>query len=299
MMEVLRLLAQLWNQGEENPSNQLGLVAIWVIVNHPIFGVSFRQKLDEGLKKTHRAHLTYRVDKDHVGMAVAQRYLDVEAEPNAIQRGEVMIDPTFGVTHLTTIGQLPQEVVTSIQQQTKQFIANELNSDASPIEYAVYVHSLIDSWFDPTLPVAGAPAACRAGCSSCCWTIPDLYPGEEQLILEMIQSLPDQSILKAAIVAAASAMDQAGSAAAAFPLRCPLLGSDHTCRVYQHRPSTCRALASADAEACRKMFQEGDEKTNVPQAARSTMAQVSLGTAWSVMDYEPLPLALRGALMDV
>ena len=125
---------------------------------------------------------------------------------------------------------------------------------------------------------------------------PRYIPGEDQLILETIQSLPDQAILKAAIIDAASALDQAGSAAAAFPLRCPLLGSDHTCRVYHHRPSTCRALASADAEACRRMFREGDETVTVPQTARSVMAQVSLGTAWSGMDYEPLPLALRDAL---
>ena len=88
MMEVLRLLAQLWNQEGENSPNQLGLIAIWVIVNHPIFGTRFRQKLAEDLKKTHRAHLTYRVDKDHVGMAVAQRYLTLRRSqmPSSVAR---------------------------------------------------------------------------------------------------------------------------------------------------------------------------------------------------------------------
>jgi Fe-S-cluster containining protein len=201
----------------------------------------------------------------------------------------------------------------SIASQVAGFIAKDLGCDTKekatdlaarqPVKVAQYVDSLIDSWFDPRMQIGGAPAACRAGCSWCCWMIPELRSGEADLLLTAIAQLPEdeRAEIKAKVTAAAAAIVDAGSGEAAYPLRCPLLGDDGRCRVYAARPAVCRAFASTDAAACERLHQGGDAEGEVPMTVRSAYAQVAYVAVNDTFGDQrlkatPLPIALARAL---
>jgi Fe-S-cluster containining protein len=208
---------------------------------------------------------------------------------------------------------LPPALSHSIASQVQGFIARDLGCDTrekatalaaqQPVKVAQYVDSLIDSWFDPRMQIAGAPAACRAGCSWCCWMIPELRSGESDLLLTAIAQLPEdeRAEIRAKVTAAAAAIVDAGSGEAAYPLRCPLLGDDGRCRVYAARPAVCRAFASTDATACERLYRGGDAVSEVPMTVRSACAQVAYVAVNNAfgdnrLKATPLPIALARAL---
>jgi Fe-S-cluster containining protein len=208
---------------------------------------------------------------------------------------------------------LPAALLQSITSQVEGFIAKDLGCDTrekatalaarQPVKVAQYVDSLIDSWFDPRMPMQGGPAACPAGCSWCCWMIPGLRSGEADLLLTAIAKLPEaeRAEIMAKVKVAATAIVDAGSSEAAYPLRCPLLGDDGRCRVYTARPAVCRAFAATDATACERLYRGGDEKSEIPMTMRSACAQVAYVAVTNTfgdnrVKATPLPVALARAL---
>jgi Fe-S-cluster containining protein len=208
---------------------------------------------------------------------------------------------------------LPAALLQSIVSQVDGFIAKDLGCDTKekatalaarqPVKVAQYVDNLIDSWFDPRMQIGGAPAACSAGCSWCCWMIPGLRSGEADLLVTAIAQLPEEARaeIKAKVKVAATAIVDTGSSEAAYPLRCPLLGDDGRCRVYTARPAVCRAFESTDATACERLYRGDSEKSEIPMTVRSACAQVAYVAVNNTfgdnrLKSTPLPIALARAL---
>jgi hypothetical protein len=128
--------------------------------------------------------------------------------------------------------------------------------------------------------------------------VPDVTRDEAAIVKAAIGRLDEAAQLKvkAGIVTAAAAVRAVGGdGAKAWPLRCPLLGDDHRCRIYDHRPSSCRAWASLDAKACADAL---NTKTDVltPAPLQSVLARASLSLLRGVFNLalpKPLPLALE------
>ena len=76
------------------------------------------------------------------------------------------------------------------------------------------------------------------GCSACCQTVPDLRLGELDLVAAAVVQLPleERSQVLPAVREAAAKVREAGNAARAFPLRCPLLDAEGQCRMLRRPP---------------------------------------------------------------
>jgi Fe-S-cluster containining protein len=94
--------------------------------------------------------------------------------------------------------------------------------------------------------------ACASGCSACCHLYVQVPPGTAAAMAAHIATAFEQAerdALQERLSIAAAAV-----AAAADPaklrLRCPLLGADERCSVYDVRPLSCRAFTSKSVARC-------------------------------------------------
>jgi Fe-S-cluster containining protein len=102
--------------------------------------------------------------------------------------------------------------------------------------------------------------ACGAGCDACCHLYVMIPPG----IAEAIGAHLTERLSPAALSALRGKLQTAADAAAGLAdpstlvHRCPLLGADGLCTIYEVRPLTCRAFTSKSAAACRSMVFDPD-----------------------------------------
>ncbi|WP_210251411.1 YkgJ family cysteine cluster protein [Neorhizobium sp. P12A] len=110
--------------------------------------------------------------------------------------------------------------------------------------------------------------ACRAGCDACCHLYVMIPPG----IAEAIAAYLTERLEPEALLKLRGELQKAADAAAGLAdpstlvHRCPLLGSDGLCTIYEVRPLTCRAFTSKSAAACRSMVFD-------PESAVTTITQ--------------------------
>jgi hypothetical protein len=99
-----------------------------------------------------------------------------------------------------------------------------------------------------TRPAEGVAAtrACTTGCDACCHFPVGVTYGEALRLADAVRGNRELAVRVAA--AATATRDRAWPELVGTP--CPLL-ADGRCTVYAVRPLPCRALASADAGACR------------------------------------------------
>lgn len=109
--------------------------------------------------------------------------------------------------------------------------------------------------------------AYTGGCAACCHLFVAVPPGVAEAMAAHIAAThppaaQDRLIadLRAAAAAAASMADPAR-----LRRRCPLLGADDRCTVYDVRPPACRAFTSTSAARCRQLLD--DPSRDVPQNA--------------------------------
>lgn len=112
-----------------------------------------------------------------------------------------------------------------------------------------------------------APLACKEGCWYCCChpgilvSIPELIRIVDRvkrtLTPEQLDALRARAKDYTANVGGRSFAELSGST----PITCPLL-VDERCSVYEVRPLTCRGYNSADANACRKEYE--DASSTIP-----------------------------------
>lgn len=115
------------------------------------------------------------------------------------------------------------------------------------------------------------PRACRDQCSACCHLFVSTPPGVARLIAQHIRETFDadaQATLLDRIKTAAAEIEQASSTTE-VRVRCPLLGDDERCTIYEVRPLSCRAFTSSDASLCHAMVfgDEQQQKTRIDQDA--------------------------------
>lgn len=191
---------------------------------------------------------------------------------------------------------LPVEAVEKMPAGLRSDIAGELCqrdtapalAQRDPVRVAEWINSYTDGWFK--MP-SGEPIACRAGCAHCCMIVPDISVGEAMILRAAIARLPERAQRQIAddMAVAADAVRAAGGGEAAWPLRCPLLGQDGCCQVYEDRPSACRAWASTDVTRCAS-------GANVPVPLQTRIARVSrafLADIFRLAKGQPLPLVLE------
>ena len=111
--------------------------------------------------------------------------------------------------------------------------------------------------------------ACRAGCDACCHLYVMVPPGMAEAMARHLVAHLDPS----AIAALKTELQKAVDAAQNLPdpsklhYRCPLLGADGLCTVYEVRPLTCRAFTSKSAAACRSLvFDPRSPVASIPQS---------------------------------
>jgi hypothetical protein len=110
--------------------------------------------------------------------------------------------------------------------------------------------------------------ACQAGCDACCHLYVMVPPG----VAEAISGFLVERLDPAALTDLRMELQQAAKAADALAdpttlrRRCPLLGADGLCTVYEVRPPTCRAFTSSAVAACRALaFDPNGAGAAIPQ----------------------------------
>jgi hypothetical protein len=112
------------------------------------------------------------------------------------------------------------------------------------------VASAIETYF-PNQPKRD----CRAGCDACCHLYVMIPPG----VADAIGDYLIERLGRAALAELRIELEKAAAATAALAdpatlrYRCPLLGPDGLCTIYEVRPLTCRSFTSASAAACRSL----------------------------------------------
>lgn len=112
--------------------------------------------------------------------------------------------------------------------------------------------------------------ACTSGCAACCHLYVQVPPGVAALMATHIAahfSRAERDALHGRLSAAAAALSAAADPTK-LRLRCPLLGNDDRCTVYEVRPLTCRAFTSRSVARCQQVvFGDVPEGTGVEQNA--------------------------------
>jgi Fe-S-cluster containining protein len=148
--------------------------------------------------------------------------------------------------------------------------------------------------------------ACRAGCDACCHLYVMIPPGIAEAIGDhLTERLSPEalSVLRGKLQTAADAA--AGLAdPSTFVHRCPLLGADGFCTIYEVRPLTCRAFTSKSAAACRSMvFDPESTVTTITQNPAQFRVYVeATGALEQAARLRGLPVQQKGlsaALLEV
>ena len=94
--------------------------------------------------------------------------------------------------------------------------------------------------------------ACSSGCAACCHLYVQVPPGIARMMADHIAAhfSPDErdALLGRLDIAAAAARETADPTKLRH--RCPLLGNDNRCTVYDVRPLSCRAFTSRSVARC-------------------------------------------------
>jgi uncharacterized protein len=112
--------------------------------------------------------------------------------------------------------------------------------------------------------------ACAGGCAACCHLYVQVPPGTAAVMAEHIAAHftpDDRETLREKLEVAAAAAREAPDPAK-LRLRCPLLGQDDRCSVYEVRPLSCRAFTSRSVTRCHEVvFGETPAGSGVEQNA--------------------------------
>jgi hypothetical protein len=155
--------------------------------------------------------------------------------------------------------------------ELRRTLNDELSRTATPAGRALVAMAIADSAasaFTSHFPDQ-SKRDCRAGCDACCHLYVMIPPGVAEVIGDFLtERLDPVALAKLRVELAAAA---AAAAAVADPSRlrhrCPMLGSDGFCTIYEVRPLTCRAFTSKSAAACRSLvFDPDGPVSTIPQA---------------------------------
>ncbi|UGV27223.1 YkgJ family cysteine cluster protein [Rhodopseudomonas boonkerdii] len=114
------------------------------------------------------------------------------------------------------------------------------------------------------------PLACASGCAACCHLYVQIPPGIARLMADHVEthfSPAERDALYGRLQIAAAAVRNAADPTK-LRHRCPLLGEDNCCTVYDVRPLSCRAFTSRSVARCNDVvFGDIADGTGVEQNA--------------------------------
>ena len=176
---------------------------------------------------------------------------------------------------IASIGRQTRELAERYEQlflTLRRALRDELLQTSSAVERAHIAMAMADATASaisagfPNQPVHD----CRAGCNACCHLYVMIPPSvAEAIAAELLGRMDSDELL-------ALRLELENTAAAANALtdpstlrrRCPLLGEDGLCTIYDVRPPACRAFSSQSAAACQSfIFDPKSSVTSIPQAA--------------------------------
>ncbi len=186
-------------------------------------------------------------------------------------------------------------------------MSGEIASHDDLADAALAVMAMADAAADafkahfPNPPVL----ACRAGCDACCHLHVMVPPGvAEAMARHLVTHRPpfELAALKAELQKATDAAQDVPDPSK-LHYRCPLLGIDGLCTVYEVRPLTCRAFTSKSAAACRSLvFDPQSPVSSIPQSpshfAVYVEATKALETAARMRDLPSRQRSLAPALLE-
>lgn len=139
-------------------------------------------------------------------------------------------------------------------------VLSEKGGEESIIRLMKKIHDTVEAYLSETMTLEEKSlVACRRGCCHCCRvTVPVLLP-EAVVIASYLRRNMDSDSLNALTERMnifchdIAAYDEEERIAANKP--CVFLGKDGECTVHSVRPFACRAVISADDDACRRAMQ--------------------------------------------
>ncbi len=149
------------------------------------------------------------------------------------------------------------------------------------------------------LQMSQPSCACAPGCAWCCMREVSAWPTEVMQLASRIESLRAEEVssLLARLRETVALADEQRAAGRSPRLPCPLLTPDRTCSVHDGRPSSCAAVSSTDAAAC-KAYAEGNAHTD-KMAANLALLRPSQMAAHVIMQRGGPPTDGAGAAVDL
>jgi Fe-S-cluster containining protein len=122
--------------------------------------------------------------------------------------------------------------------------------DDEPVRIAFTIHEVVDERVARMRATSknGSEITCRKGCAACCHLHVDVFPHEAELLLWVAKGLGVE-IDWARLERQAPKDDDSWHELPKQDQRCVFLGDDNTCRVYEHRPGSCRKYHVLSAPA--------------------------------------------------
>lgn len=133
--------------------------------------------------------------------------------------------------------------------------AADLGADKKSLAHSF--HTAIDKLIDESVSAVASELSCRRGCAHCCYVNVDISEDEADLILYAMREkgiqLDEQKLKHQAKVERWNQLSYKDR-------RCPLLGTNNECMIYEHRPMSCRKYhVRSPAEQCNSQkYQSGD-----------------------------------------
>jgi Fe-S-cluster containining protein len=111
-------------------------------------------------------------------------------------------------------------------------------------------HELIDERIADMRQTTKHEVACAKGCAACCHVCIDAFPQEAELLIAAAKAL-DVEIDWARLEKQRRRTPATWNELDPADKRCVFLGDNRVCRVYEHRPSSCRKyLVKGDPDLC-------------------------------------------------
>lgn len=121
-----------------------------------------------------------------------------------------------------------------------------------PLRVAFTLHEIIDEHARAMLKKSphGPDVKCRAGCAACCSIHVDISPHEAALLLAWCREY-GIAIDRTRLERQATKTDATWHELAPKDRACVFLAEDRTCKVYEHRPGSCRKyFVKTDPDLC-------------------------------------------------
>jgi len=123
---------------------------------------------------------------------------------------------------------------------------------ASKVEIMKVLYGLNDRFLAIVKPcLNGVELQCQKGCAHCCEFRVEAYPVEVLHIAGHLRSLGDSALQEWIKALELHASYAKGRSERDYQKKCPFLGEQGACRIYEVRPSNCRFYHSLDEVSCR------------------------------------------------